>query len=96
VRSEAEAAETYARLGALVDRFLGITLRRLPCVPWDPSVPAATAQGKPLVIGHPDAPAAHAIREVARDLLSRDCPPRSDTAPRLFSRRITPRRGAEV
>ncbi len=67
-RTQDEGDEAFARLRALVDRFLGIELHALPAVPTDPAVVRSAAAGIPLLIHSPDAPAARAIRAAARRL----------------------------
>jgi flagellar biosynthesis protein FlhG len=87
VRNAAEAEEVVMRLSSLVARFLDLTLTALPAIPFDPMIPDAAASGVPLIVQCPDAPAARAIRQIARrlDALSRP-DDRADTA-RLFWQR---------
>jgi flagellar biosynthesis protein FlhG len=68
VRNQDEADEVVGRLNSLVSRFLDFTLRPLPCIPFDPSVSDAAAEGTPVVLSRPDAPASRAIRQAARRL----------------------------
>jgi flagellar biosynthesis protein FlhG len=68
VTSKRQADEVVARLAALVDRFLDIEITALPAIPSDPYVSEAAQIGVPLMIHAPDAPAARAIRQVARAL----------------------------
>jgi len=74
VRNQDEADEVVSRLNSLVARFLDFTLQPLPAIPYDPTVPEAAAEGLPIVLSRPDAPASRAIRLTARrlDVLSRD------------------------
>ena len=66
VTSRAQADEIVARLTALVTRFLDLELTSLPPVPADPAVAESAHVGVPLLVHQPDAPAARAIRQVAR------------------------------
>lgn len=68
VLSRAHADEVTARLSALVDRFLDLDLTVLPPIPSDPAVAEAAQIGVPLLVHAPDAPAARAIRQVAKAL----------------------------
>jgi flagellar biosynthesis protein FlhG len=75
VRSPSEAEEIFARLAALVDRFIGIELEMLPAVPHDVAVGRAAAAGTPVVVYSPDGPASRAIRQVTRRLDALARPP---------------------
>ncbi len=86
VRSRAEAEEVVARLSSLVGRFLGMTLTPLPAVPYDPLIAEAAAAGIPLVHYRPDAPAARAIKHLARRLDTLAMPDRREGVTRLFWR----------
>jgi flagellar biosynthesis protein FlhG len=66
VTSRVQADELVARLTALVTRFLDIELVALPPVPADLAVSDAAQVGIPLLVHRPDAPAARAIRQIAR------------------------------
>lgn len=68
VTSRAQADDITARLAALVDRFLDVELTLLPPIPDDPCVGEAAQIGVPLLVHTPDAPAAHAIRQLPRSL----------------------------
>jgi flagellar biosynthesis protein FlhG len=68
VLSRAHADEVTARLTALVNRFLDLDVTVLPPIPSDPAVAEAAAIGVPLLVHSPDAPAARAIRSVAKTL----------------------------
>lgn len=68
VLSRAHADEVTARLTALVDRFLDLDITVLPPIPSDPSVAEAAQIGVPLLVHAPEAPAARAIRQVAKAL----------------------------
>ncbi len=68
VRNQDEGDEVVSRLNSLVTRFLDFNLLALPAIPFDPVVPDAAAQGQPVVLSHPDAPASRAIRMAARRL----------------------------
>src|SRR4051812_20607807 len=68
VLSRAHADEVTARLSALVDRFLDLELTVLPPIPSDPAVAEAAQVGVPLLVHAPDAPAARAIRQLAKAL----------------------------
>jgi flagellar biosynthesis protein FlhG len=74
VRNQDEADEVVARLNSLVSRFLDFTLTPLPAIPFDSVVADAAAEGQPVVLSRPDAPASRAIRQAARrlDVLSGD------------------------
>jgi flagellar biosynthesis protein FlhG len=68
VLSRAHADEVTARLSALVNRFLDLELTVLPPIPSDPAVAEAAQVGIPLLVHAPDAPAARAIRQLAKAL----------------------------
>ena len=68
VLSRAHADEVTARLSALVTRFLDLELTVLPPIPSDPAVAEAAQIGVPLLVHAPDAPAARAIRQIAKAL----------------------------
>ena len=68
VRSPSEAEHAFVRLAALVERFLAVTLVRLPAIPHDPMIALAAAAGVPLVIFSPDSPASRALCQAARRL----------------------------
>lgn len=68
VLSRAHADEVTARLSALVNRFLDLELTVLPPIPSDPAVAEAAQVGVPLLVHAPDAPAARAIRQLAKAL----------------------------
>ena len=68
VLSRAHADEVTARLSALVNRFLDLELTVLPPIPSDPCVAEAAQVGVPLLVHTPDAPAARAIRQLAKAL----------------------------
>jgi flagellar biosynthesis protein FlhG len=68
VLSRAHADEVTARLTALVNRFLDLDVTVLPPIPSDPAVAEAAQIGVPLLVHSPDAPAARAIRSVAKAL----------------------------
>ena len=68
VLSRAHADEVTARLSALVNRFLDLELTVLPPIPSDPAVAEAAQIGVPLLVHAPDAPAARAIRQLAKAL----------------------------
>jgi flagellar biosynthesis protein FlhG len=68
VLSRAHAGEVTARLTALVNRFLDLDVTVLPPIPSDPAVAEAAQIGVPLLVHSPDAPAARAIRSVAKAL----------------------------
>ncbi len=87
VTSTAQAGEVVGRLAALVSRFLDLELTSLPPVPADPSVPEAGQYGVPLMLHRPDAPAARAIRQIARALDAHHAPDRRTDVARRFWRR---------
>lgn len=66
VRTRTEADQVSEQLRALVQRFLKIELTPLPYIPFDTMVPLAGASGTPLVLTHPDSPAARAIARLSR------------------------------
>jgi flagellar biosynthesis protein FlhG len=68
VRSQDEANEVVSRLNSLVTRFLDFTLVPLPAIPFDATVSDSAAEGMPIVVSRPDAPASRAIRHTARRL----------------------------
>ncbi len=78
VRSPSEADEIFARLAALVDRFIGIELEMLPAIPYDVAVGRAAVAGVPVVVQSPDSPASRAVRQVTRRLDALARPPSSE------------------
>jgi len=68
VASRSQAEELVARLGALVTRFLDISITGLPAIPADPCVVEAAQYGIPLLVHAPGSPAARAIRQLTRSL----------------------------
>ena len=87
VGSRDEADETFWRLRAIVDRFLGLELEQLPFIPRDASIAATGALGIPLVRHSPDSPASRAFRSIANELAQADANPVVE-ALRLFRSRI--------
>jgi flagellar biosynthesis protein FlhG len=65
VQSQAHSDEVFAKLSALVHRFLVLELTALPAIPHDPAVGEAAVAGVPLLLHTPNAPAARALRQVA-------------------------------
>jgi len=92
VRNQDEADEVVSRLNSLVTRFLDFTLQALPAIPFDSTLSEAAAEGLPIVLSRPDAPASRAIRHAARrlDVLSAEQVP---LAPGRFFHRNRDRRG---
>jgi len=78
VRSPSEAEEVFARLAALVDRFIGIELEMLPAIPHDVSIARSAIAGTPFVAMSPDSPASRAIRQVTRRLDALARPPAAE------------------
>lgn len=68
VSSPFEADEVVERLGALVSRFLDVSLTRLPAIPADPLIGESARQGVPLLTYRPQCAAARAFRQVERAL----------------------------
>src|SRR4051812_20999678 len=66
VTSKVQIDEITGGLGALVRRFLDLDVTALPAIPLDASVGEAAAAGVPLLVHSPHAPAARAIRQLAR------------------------------
>jgi flagellar biosynthesis protein FlhG len=95
VRNQDEANEVVSRLNSLVTRFLDFTLVPLPAVPFDPTVADAAAEGTPIVVSRPDAPASRAIRHTARrlDVLSAEM---DDLVPGHFFHRSRDRRATGI
>jgi flagellar biosynthesis protein FlhG len=87
VTSQTQAEDVFARLCTIVDRFLGISLEMLPWIPHDPTVPAASALGRPLVLEAPDSPAARALKQVAARLATLDSVGAAPAWMRLFGGR---------
>jgi len=81
VRTADDALQMHAQLSRLSDRFLGIEIVLLPSIPHDPAVQIAAAEGRPLVLCRPDAPAARAIRSLARVLDDRAGDEQKSTGP---------------
>lgn len=59
--SESDAKDAFARLEALVSRFLGVELCELPYIPTDPRASTACALGSPAILQYPDAPSSRAL-----------------------------------
>jgi flagellar biosynthesis protein FlhG len=91
VRNQDEANEVVSRLNSLVTRFLDFNLVPLPAIPFDATVADAAAEGMPIVVSRPDAPASRAIRHTARrlDALSSEM---DDLVPGRFFHRLRDRR----
>jgi flagellar biosynthesis protein FlhG len=70
IANRAQADEIVARLTALVNRFLEMSITALPPIPADPAVVDAAHVGIPLLVRSPDAPASRAIRQLTRALAS--------------------------
>ena len=84
VRAPEDADEILARLSAIVDRFLGMTLIPLPAIPYDPAVMASAATGVPVTRRSPDSPAARAYRQAAAHLANAGPALDRFEPPRLF------------
>lgn len=77
VQSQAHADDVVAKLSTLVYRFLAMELVVLPAIPADPAVGDSAQTGVPLLLHAPQAPAARAVRQLARVLRSLEHKPRS-------------------
>lgn len=73
-RWESEAADTAYVLQAMAHRYLNRGLNHLGWIPKDESVPRSVRDRKPFLLAAPRAPAAWAVRRVAR-LLNGSPPP---------------------
>jgi flagellar biosynthesis protein FlhG len=62
------ASGVHARLALAAQRFLGLGLLAGGSVPWDPALPLATSQARPLRADDADSPAGQAIRLMAQEL----------------------------
>lgn len=69
ITSKAQVEEVSGSLGGLVARFLDLEVTVLPSIPFDSAVAEAAELGIPLLVHAPDAPAARAIRTLARALV---------------------------
>jgi|JI9StandDraft_1071089.scaffolds.fasta_scaffold58444_2 flagellar biosynthesis protein FlhG len=94
VTSRGQADDVVGRLTDLVARFLDLTLVPMPHVPADPAVVEAAHYGVPLVRHRPDAPAARALRRLAR-ALDAVTPPdqRLDSAQQFWRGQLVPAGG---
>lgn len=94
VTSRGQADDVVGRLTDLVARFLDLTLVAMPYVPADPAVIEAAHFGVPLVRHRPDAPAARAMRRLAR-ALDAVTPPdqRLDSAQQFWRCQLVPAGG---
>ena len=91
VTSRGQADDVVGRLSDLVARFLDLTLIPLPHVPADAAVIEAAHHGVPLLRYRAEAPAARAIRRVARALDAVTSPDqRIDTAQQFWRSQLAP------
>ncbi len=91
VTSRGQADDVVGRLSDLVARFLDLTLVPLPHVPADPAVIEAAHYGVPLLRHRPEAPAARALRRVARALDAVTSPDqRTDTVQAFWRSQLAP------
>ena len=94
VTSRQQADDVVGRLGDLVARFLDLTLVPMPHVPADPAVVEAAHYGIPLIRHRPDAPAARALRRLARALDTVIAPDqRTGAAQTFWHRQLVPAGG---
>jgi flagellar biosynthesis protein FlhG len=94
VTSRGQADDVVGRLTDLVARFLDLTLVAMPHVPADAAVIEAAHYGVPLVCHRPDAPAARAVRRLARALDAVTSPDqRIDAAHTFWHRQLVPAGG---
>lgn len=78
-RREALAREQCDRLSQTARRHLGIDVRYLGSVPFDPAVRRAAALARPLMCAFPAAPAARAMRSHTEALLQLPSHPSADS-----------------
>lgn len=69
VRSRSEGQAAFDRLAGVCRRFLGVDLRCLGLVPFDPQLREAVHRQVPLLLAAPHSPAARAVTAMARQLL---------------------------
>ena len=71
VSSDKEGRLVHERLAGIAGRFLALEMGFLGSMPRDPGVSHAAAAGMPIVVRNPDAPAARAVRQIARLISAR-------------------------
>lgn len=64
--SPEDARSTFARLRAVTDRFLDVTLHDMGAIPRDDCLPKAVRRQQPVLDAYPGSPSAKALKELAR------------------------------
>jgi len=72
VKSEAEGQNLYEKMSVVSDKFLSIPITYMGAVPMDEQITKAVMRQKPVSVINPDAPAAKAIKQIAKRLLEAD------------------------
>ncbi len=67
-KSVQHANRVFDRLNTVTEKYLGFSVRKMGCVPFDPKVQEAVARQRPFVLEYPDGPAAKNVNLVARVL----------------------------
>lgn len=75
VHSPREGQQTFERLSAAAQRFLGISPVYLGAVPRDEAVERAVRMQSPFVLAYPRAPAARSVEDMARQLVEEPAEP---------------------
>lgn len=69
-KSPQDGSETYRKISHVARKFLGRDILSLGTIPHDPALGRSVVERRPIVLGHPAAPAARAIVELERRLAS--------------------------
>ncbi len=78
------ARELFVRLSRLAARFLPVVVDYVGRVPSDPHIPRSVQQRRPLLVAHPNSPAATALRKVSDTLLMRTASAEASGGMQLF------------
>jgi flagellar biosynthesis protein FlhG len=68
-KSPREASEVFGKLDVAVDRFLHVAIELIGAIPYDDYVPMAVRQQRAVFELFPDAPATHAFRKLAQQIV---------------------------
>ena len=68
-KSPREASEVFGKLDVAVDRFLHVAIELVGAIPYDDYVPMAVMRQKAVLELFPDAPASHAFRKLAQQIV---------------------------
>jgi flagellar biosynthesis protein FlhG len=68
---DGEARRTYAQLARVAERFIGIGLEYLGCVPFDDAVPRSVREQVPVIEKMPASPVGRSLASLAGGLIGR-------------------------